>query len=168
MKNVKFKLSAFALFIVAVIYLLKVLNNITKIQANYDERMNKMEQETTSWEKEEKKTISGRIVFDNLKNRVCEELDLCWVAEGYTINGDKILKKEFPTLWGDKRALIIPKDEWNNISNKDKQDLGNYLKHISVDKIITGRVIPAEYSDGTINPNRNVITVDETVWNSNN
>jgi len=110
----------------------------------------------------------GKIVFDNLKSKVCEERDLCWISQGYAISGDRVLKKEFPTTWGNKTVLLIPKDEWIAISDKDKEDLVVYLNFIGVNNIITGRVKPAEYSDGSINTSRNLITVDETVWSSNN
>lgn len=109
----------------------------------------------------------GEIVFETLKNKVCEELNLCWVAGGYAINGDKILKKQFPTNWGGNSVLIIPKTEWDGLSNLDKKELGNYLKNrLFVNEIIVGKIIPARYADDTINYDRNVLTVDETVWTS--
>jgi hypothetical protein len=166
MKNIQSKLLVFAVFIVAVSFLPNILNFATNVKSPKDGSIEKQEQETLT--EKEPDYSTGKVVFDNLKNRVCEELDLCWVAGGYTINGDKILKKRFPTYWGSKRTLIIPNEEWINLSAADKKDLGEYLKHIGVDEIIVGKVKPAEFSDGTINPDRNVLTVDETVWSSNN
>lgn len=110
----------------------------------------------------------GEIVFDKLNNRVCEELDLCWVTDGFLINGDRILKKQFIQKFGDGSALIIPRNEWDALSNQQKKDLTDYLKKRFISRVITGRVKPAEYSDGSINPSRNTITVDKTVWSSNN
>jgi hypothetical protein len=103
-----------------------------------------------------------------LNNRVCEELDLCWVTDGFLINGDRILKKQFIQKFGDGSALIIPRNEWDALSNQQKKDLTDYLKKRFISRVITGRVKPAEYSDGSINPSRNTITVDKTVWSSNN
>ena len=110
----------------------------------------------------------GEKVFEDLKYRVCEERgkQLCWKSQGYALNGDRILKKEFTTTWGGDRVLIIPNDEWIGLSSNDKKDLGDYLRHTGVGKIITGRVIPSRYSDDSINPDRDVMTVDTTVWTS--
>ena len=114
-----------------------------------------------------KRSIShdqGRAIYMKLKNKVCEELDLCWIASGYNAYGDKILKKEFPTTWGSKRSLIIPRSEWNSLSYDDREQLGTYLEGIGVVNITVGRILPARYADDSINPDRNTITVDETVW----
>ena len=126
--------------------------------------------------KEEEKSIvieepnyeKGETVFNQLKDKTCEELDLCWVAAGYAMNGDKVLKKEFPTYWGSTKTLLIPESEWINLSAANKKDLGEYLKSIGDYRIITGRIKPAEFSDGTIDTGRNVLTVDTTVWGSSN
>lgn len=166
MKSIQTKLLLVAIFIVAISFLPNILNFATNIKTQKDGSTETQEQET--FVEKEPDYTKGEIVFDNLKNRVCEELDLCWMSQGYAINGDRILRKEFPTSWGGKPVLLIPNEEWNNLSAANKKDLGEYLKHIGVYSIIAGRVKPAEFSDGTINPNRNVIMVDETVWSSNN
>jgi|688.fasta_scaffold234061_1 hypothetical protein len=166
MKNIQLTLSLLVTFIIAVSFLPNIL----------DAMIGNKSQEDNFTKKEEEKSIAikeldygkGKIVFDKLKNRVCDELDLCWISQGYAINGDKILRKEFPAGWGNKSVLIIPQEEWVSLSKTNRDDLGNYLRSVGVNEIITGRVKPAEFSDGSINPDRNVITVDETVWSSNN
>ena len=167
MKNIQTKLLLSAIvFVVAVGFLPNILDFTTKTKPRESISTKQEQQEDLS--RKAPDYTKGEVIFDKLKNRVCEELDLCWVAGGYAINGDKILKKEFPTTWGNKTTLIIPRDEWDNLSNQEKRDLGDYLRYRGIDNITAGRVRPAEYSDGSINPNRNVITVDETVWISNN
>lgn len=106
----------------------------------------------------------GKAIYLKLKNKVCEKLDLCWIASGYNAYGDKILKKEFPTTWGSKRSLIIPRSEWNSLNDDDREQLGAYLEGIGVVNITVGRILPARYADDSINPDRNTITADETVW----
>lgn len=65
---------------------------------------------SNSTKKEDKNNYEkGEVVFDRLKNKVCEELDLCWITQGYMPNGDRILKKEFPTTWGKKRLFLSQK-----------------------------------------------------------
>jgi hypothetical protein len=108
----------------------------------------------------------GEIVFNQLKYKTCEQLDLCWTAAGYAMNGDKVLKKEFPTIWGSKRILFLPKDEWFNLSDTDKKNLGDYLRHINVNEVYASEIRPAEFADGTANPDRNTLAMDEMVWSS--
>lgn len=166
MKNIQTKLLLFAVFIVAISFLPNILNFATNIKSQKDASTEKQEQET--FVEKEPDYSTGKVVFDNLKNRICEELDLCWISQGYNINGDRILRKEFPTSWGGKTILLIPNEEWSSISNKEQVELGKYLKHIGVSEVMVGTVRPSQFSDGSINPNRNVIGLDRTVWSSNN
>lgn len=164
MKNIQTKLLLFALFIVIISFLPNILDFTTSTKSQKD--ISTKEEQKTLVEKEPDYT-KGKIVFDDLKYKVCEELDLCWVAGGYAINGDKILKKEFPTYWGSDKTVILPEDEWIKLSDIQKKDLYDYLKYIRVKKIIIGRVVPAEFSDGTIDTSRNRIMLDKTIWTSN-
>ena len=166
MKNIQTKLLLFAVFIIVISFLPNILDFTTSTKSQKD-ISNEKEEQKTFVEKEPDYT-KGELIFDGLKNKVCEELDLCWITQKHKSDGNRILKKEFPTTWGNKSVLLIPKNEWIAISDREQQDLGAYLKHIGVDSIIVGKVKPAEYSDGSINPTRNIITVDETVWGSSN
>ena len=165
MKNIQTKLLLFAVFIIVISFLPNILDFTTSTKSQKD-ISNEKEEQKTFVEKEPDYT-KGELIFDGLKNKVCEELDLCWVAGGYAINGDKILKKEFPTYWGSDKTLILPEDEWIKLSDIQKKDLYNYLNYIRVNKITVGRVVPAEFSDGTIDTSRNRIMLDKTVWTSN-
>jgi hypothetical protein len=166
MKNIQAKLLFFAVFIVAVSFLPNILNFATNINSTKDGSIEKQKQETLA--EKEPDYSTGKVVFDNLKNRVCEELDLCWISQGYNVNGDRILRKEFPTSWGGKSIVLIPNEEWSSISNKEQVELGKYLKHIGVSEVMVGTVRPSQFSDGSINPDRNVIGLDRTVWSANN
>lgn len=166
MKNIQSKLLFFAVFIVAVSFLPNILNFATNIKSPKDAPIEEQAQETLA--EKEPDYSAGKVVFDNLKNRVCEELDLCWISQGYNVNGDRILRKEFPTSWGGKSIVLIPNEEWSSISNKEQVELGKYLKHIGVSEVMVGTVKPSQFSDGSINPDRNVIGLDRTVWSSNN
>ena len=164
MKNAKTKILLFGVFIVTVSFLPNILTFLNESKENNINSITPKEEETAL--AKEVDYTKGEIVFDNLKNNVCEIQDLCWFADGFTVSGDKILKKEFPTYWGSKKVLIIPRTDWTNISSKDKEYLSDYLKHIGVRSVITGVVQPAKYPDGSIDNSRNTITVDNTVWGS--
>lgn len=165
MKNLRLKLSLFVIFIIIISFLPNILD---ALNGNNSQENIPVKQEKGSITIKETDYTKGKVVFDRIKDTVCEKLDLCWITQKHKSDGNRILKKEFPTTWGNKSVLLIPKNEWIAISDREQQDLGAYLKHIGVDSIIVGKVKPAEYSDGSINPTRNIITVDETVWGSSN
>ena len=164
--NLKRTLLILLVFVGVVSFLPQILETLNGDQSRQEDLENKEDEKSIAIK--EPNYEKGETVFNQLKNKTCEELNLCWIAAGYAMNGDKVLKKEFPTTWGSKQTLVIPEDEWINLSAANKKDLGEYLKSIGVDEIIGGRVKPAEFSDGTINTDRNVLTVDKTVWSSSN
>ena len=117
--NQKRNLLAFLIFIGVISF----LSQVTTLNGD------KSRQEDLENEEDEKSIVikepsyeKGEIVFNQLKNKTCEELDLCWTAAGYAMNGDKVLKKEFPTIWGNKKILFLPKDEWFTLSDIDKKN----------------------------------------------
>ena len=165
MKNIQTKLLLFAVFIVIISFLPNILDFTTSTKSQKD-ISNEKEEQKTFVEKEPDYT-KGEIVFNDLKYRVCDKLDLCWVAGGYAINGDKILKKEFPTYWGSDKTLILPEEEWIKLSDIQQKDLYDYLKYIRVNNITIGRVVPAKFPDGTIDTSRNTIMLDKKIWTSN-
>ena len=164
--NLKRTLLILLAFAGVVSFLPQILETLNGDQSRQEDLENKEDEKSIAIK--EPNYEKGETVFNQLKNKTCEELNLCWIAAGYAMNGDKVLKKEFPTTWGSKQTLIIPASEWINLSAANKKDLGEYLKSIGVYRIITGRIKPAEFSDGTIDTGRNVLTVDTTVWGSSN
>ena len=116
---------------------------------------------------QEKKVEKGKTIFEQLKTTTCEELNVCWVNAGY-INGEPTLSKEFPTTWGSKKTLIIPENEWFNLSAANKKDLGEYLKFIGVEEIITGRIKSSMFSQTHWDSPPNTLSIDDRVWSSSN
>ena len=107
--------------------------------------------------------VNGEEIFFRFKEEVCETHNACWQTKGY-LSGSRVLQKEFVTDWGKSTVIIIPIEGWEALTDQEKVDFEAYLQKYGLDKVIVGRVVPARYSDDSINPDRNKMTVDKTVW----
>ena len=160
--NLKRTLLILLVFVGVVSFLPQILETLNGDQSRQEDLENKEDEKSIAIK--EPSYEKGEIVFNKLKNKTCEDLDLCWSAVGYAMNGDKVLKKEFPTIWGNKKILFLPKDEWLNLSDIDKKNLGDYLSYIKVNEVYASKIRPAEFADGTTNPDRNTLTMEKMVW----
>ncbi|CAK6700997.1 hypothetical protein [Synechococcus sp. CBW1107] len=101
----------------------------------------------------------GEKIYSRLRSKVCDELDLCWITEGFSPEGSRILRKEFPIMWGNEKTVILPIEEWNSLSAEEKSDFTDYLRSIHVKEVIVGSIRPSP-----LNPSRMTVGVDKPVW----
>lgn len=85
-----------------------------------------------------------------------------WQVDHYNPDGTVSVSKGIYTEWGNKRAMLIPRQSWDSLSQSKRDSLTTYLEREGIQQIIVGEVQPSQVH------NRNTITVDETVWESYN
>lgn len=99
---------------------------------------------------------------NNNGNRIADRLEEeCnyWGIDSYNPDGTATISKSIYTTWGGRNVMMIPRDSWNELSNKERSDLASYVAQSrGVTSIIVGEVRPSDKTG------RNTLTVDETVW----